>query len=187
MDRQPDRNRLDDVRAHDEVLRTVVQRGVTAAASRFGQHFPDEAALDVQLRDSAARIEALLTRFDGAVEMRVLVPARAAPPQDDAVLEDDAMLEDDRPGPGRRYLEELRRASVPSRPGIASALEGLVLGEKVEALAGGRGTVFAHLVMQDRVQDYRSAVQAHPLVREEHARVVGPLPLYSFAEPGVEP
>ncbi|MEX2179979.1 MAG: GvpL/GvpF family gas vesicle protein [Gemmatimonadaceae bacterium] len=172
----PSRASLDDVRAHDDVLRLVVDMGITVAASRFGQRFPDEAVLRRHLADSADRIAAVLTSFDGAVEMRLLLPAGSdlLPPRAAEQVPEDA-------GPGRAYLETLRSRVAAPPVSLRAALGPAVLSERVEYLAKSRGVAFAHLVQRENVPGYLEAVGSLPALSD--ARVVGPLPLYSFAEP----
>lgn len=178
MDAGPDRGSLDQVRAHDSALQAVVRQGVTVAATRFGQSFTDDDALCRFVRERGDRIVRVLEESDGCVEMRVLAPglapARPADPMDDA----------SEAGPGRAYLERLRAAANPARPPdlfLRPALGPVVRAERVEALPDAHGVAFAHLVERGREAEYRGAVAS--LAALQGARIVGPLPLYSFAEP----
>lgn len=170
------RGDLVDVRAHDDVLRAIVDAGVTVVASRFGQTFDDDDAARTAVADAADRIVGALETFDGAVEMRVLVAAEppAVPPARKSP--DDASRT-----PGRAYLEQLRARLEPSALPLRSALGPVVRAERIEHLAGGRGVAFAHLVARGDVGAYREAVAGLPALSD--ATVVGPLPLYSFTGP----
>ena len=168
------------IREYDAVLGRFVAAGATVAAVRFGQLFADDAACLDEVRDHGARVAALLRDSRGCVEMRVLLPVTASdedqptPPRASAA------------GPGRAYLESLRaRGEVARHLALAPMLGGVVRAEKMEGFASRRsavrGVAFAHLVHRDDLRAYRAAVRALPALAE--ARVVGPLPLYSFAEP----
>jgi hypothetical protein len=164
-------------RAHDAVLGQFVKAGATVAAVRFGQAFDDDATCIVEVNAHAARVASLLREHQGCVEMRVLLPVEAAPPSPPPQKN---------AGPGRAYLDALR-ASGQVAPDIAlrPIIGPTIRAERVEgfqARAGGvRGIAFAHLVHRDELADYRDALHAVPSLAD--ARVVGPLPLYSFSEP----
>ncbi len=176
VERKPARASLDDVRAHDHALQAVVHHGSTAAATRFGQSFPDDDDARRHVREGGARIAKVLDEYDGCVEMRLLVPTMsvAAPPRADSAVTGT--------GPGRAYLEGLRSRSDVHLKGLAlqPSFGPLVRAERVEELAGSRGVAFAHLVQRDQESEYRSAVAHLPSLAK--AEVVGPLAFYSFAE-----
>ena len=179
----PARPGLDAIRAHDTALRQVVGAGVTAAASRFGQQFPEDAEVCAELGTVAARLTALLDEYDGCVEMRVLLaeaPPDAREGDSGATPGNSARGED--VGPGRAYLESIRAATSTPLKGIAlqPALGPVVMREHVEPL-GQSGVAFSHLVRRDDEGDYRAAIRALPALAE--ARVIGPLPLYVFSRP----
>ena len=169
---------LDAVRAHDGVLRSCVAAGATVAAVRFGQVFDDDDACIREVGERSATVAALLRDSSGCVEMRVLLPVAdtpaAAPAVPPAVT------------PGRAYMESLRaRGEVAPALALRPMLGPVVRAERVEGFASRRenvrGVAFAHLVHRDRLDEYREAVRSVPSLTE--ARIVGPLPLYSFAEP----
>jgi hypothetical protein len=178
LDRAPERASLDDIRAHDHALQSVVQHGSTTAAVRFGQTFATESDVQRHVAVRAERIERVLEEFDGCVEMRILLPMAVEPS-----IEDDRTVSD-ATGPGRAYLEGLR-ARGPGRlkdVTLRDALGPVVRAERVEELAGARGAVFAHLVARSDELAYRAAIAQLPALKE--ARIAGPLAFYSFAEPG---
>jgi hypothetical protein len=183
VDSVPARPGLEDVRAHDSALRLVVSGGVTAAASRFGQHFPGDEELCGELETARRRLTALLEEYDGCVEMRVLLSETPSEPQAaDAGTPSPGDLAAE-VGPGRAYLESLRGGDIGKLAGVAlrPALGPLVFREHIEPLARSGGVVFAHLVRGNREQEYREAIAALPALAE--ARVIGPLPLYVFSVP----
>jgi hypothetical protein len=174
--RVPSRERFDDIRAHDAVLREVMAKDITVAASRFGQMFASDDEICGELSTSAQAMAAHLDRCAGCVEMRLLLaealpekPATEAPtaPSTDV-------------SPGRAYLEAVRtRVQGESRVGVKAALGPVVRSERVEG--NDKSTTFAHLIRREDEDEYRAAVAAFPALVA--ARIVGPLPLYSFAEP----
>lgn len=168
---------IDAVREHDAVLRQFVDAGATVAAVRFGQSFADDAACIAEVAERSPRLETLLRTHRGCIEMRVLLPAET---------ESTGQTAAGSAGPGRAYLEALRaRGQVAPQLALAPMLGPAVRAERVEGFASRKGAVrgvaFAHLVHRDDVSAYREAIRAVPSLAE--ARVVGPLPLYSFAEP----
>jgi hypothetical protein len=176
LEHAPSRPSLDDVRAHDHALQAVVHHGSTAAAVRFGQSFAGDDDMRSHLSERAERAGRLLEDFDGCVEMRVLLrldlERPAAPTVDDEI------------GPGRAYLERLR--SERSRKhveglGLRDAVGPVIRAERVEELPMGRGVVFSHLIARNQEPEYRDALDGLPSLIG--ARVLGPLALYSFAEP----
>lgn len=168
---------LDDVRAHDHALQSVVHHGSTAAAVRFGQTFPTDDDVRRHVGERGTRIARVLSEFDGCVEMRLLVAhsdeALAAAPATEAPADT---------GPGRAYLEQLRGSRERyTSLGLTDALGTVVRAERVEELPKSRGVVFAHLIRRSDERAYREAVSAFPALAA--ASIVGPLALYSFAEP----
>ena len=168
---------LDAVRAHDAVLRRAVDAGATVAAVRFGQLFDDDDACCGEVVARAGRVRALLSEHEGCVEMRILLPV----PGEEAPRSEGDLP----PGPGRAYLESLRPPAAPLHLALKPALGALVRQERVEGFVSRkgrtRGVAFAHLVPRAQLDAYREAIRGLPALAE--ARVVGPLPLYSFAEP----
>jgi hypothetical protein len=175
LERAPQRASLDDIRAHDHALQSVVHHGSTAAAVRFGQTFPSDGDIRKHVAESGARVARLLDTYDGCVEMRLLlsrVPDGDAPPAESSGAPS---------GPGRAYLEHLRESGQRLKGlALAAAIGPIVMAEKVEEIPGGRGVVFSHLIRREDENAYREAVAAIPSLSE--GRVVGPLALYSFAE-----
>jgi hypothetical protein len=172
LDRAPARA-LEDVRAHDHALQSVVHHGATAAAGRFGQTFPDDREARSHVIEQAERIARVLGEWDGCVEMRLLV---ASPPDDvGRRIEEPA-------APGRAYLERVKAdRDALSRLALRGALGPLIRGEKIEHLPNARGIAFSHLIERGDERDYRAAVESLPELSE--CTVVGPLALYAFAEP----
>lgn len=174
LSRSAVRPSLDTIAEHDRVLQRFVDEGATIAAVRFGQLFDDDESCCRSVIERADRVIELLRAQEGAVEMRVLLP-HSEPDVTGSPRESGGI------GPGRAYLESLRGVSAaPTGAGLREALGSLVRVERVEALPQSRGTAFVHLVNRVDVGAYRAAVQAVPGFSA--ARVVGPLPFYSFAE-----
>jgi hypothetical protein len=175
LDRRPERANLDDIRAHDRALQSIVHHGCTAAAVRFGQIFGSDDEMRRHLGERGERLARLLEEHDGCVEMRLLLADVPELDEPTAPLEQAT-------GPGRAYLERLKGASQQrlENLGLYAALGPVVRAERVEGL-GNRGVVFSHLIRRSDEGDYRTAVAALPALAT--AVVVGPLALYSFAEP----
>ena len=176
VDRVPSRSSLEHIRAHDAALRAVVSSGITVAASRFGQFFADDRDACRGLDEHAARVETLLGDLDGCVEMRVLL-AHADVPSDEAASAASS--------PGRAYLEQLKAraalAAARTPPvSLAGALGPVVRRERVEIPPDNAGVVVSHLVRREEEGRYRAAINELPALNA--ARVIGPLPLYSFAD-----
>jgi hypothetical protein len=190
VETMPARASLDDVRAHDAVLQAVVENGSTVAAVRFKQSFANDGDVCRHVAERAERVARLLEDDDGCVEMRLLIPAadeamdfgkvaEARDPSTDSETSAHAV------GPGRAYLETLRAGfrggGRKVNLSLAAALGPTIHAERVEELPKSQGVVFAHLVKREEVQAYRDAVATLPSLAD--ATVVGPLALYSFAEP----
>lgn len=170
--------RLDDVRCHDRVLRVAVEAGCTVIASRFGQAFHDDQELCREVSAHGAAAARTLAAHQGCVEMRILVAGAAGPAATAA-----SPIVSDHESPGRAYLERLRQQHT-ERPLAFSVRAGIgatVRAERVEALPGDAGLAVVHLVARPDLPAWRDAVARLPALAT--SRVVGPLPLYSFAEP----
>lgn len=174
LQRAPDRSRLDDVRAHDALLATVVVAGVTAVASRFGQTFASDAAVHDAVSETGARIAALLRECPGCVEMRVLLPPAIASSL--TASDPDALRSSP---PGTAYLERTRAALRGPNISLASLLPHPVRAERAEVLPHNRGAVVAHLIDRAHIDAHRRTLQAQSALAG--VTVVGPLALYSFA------
>jgi hypothetical protein len=83
--------------------------------------------------------------------------------------------------PGRAYLEQLRsRESRLVSHALQAALGSVVRAEVIHAPEPNTELLaVSHLVRAEDVEAYRAAVARQPELSD--ARVVGPLPLYSFA------
>jgi hypothetical protein len=174
LERAPARN-LEDVRAHDHALQSVVHHGATAAAVRFGQTFASDDDVRTHVAERGERIARLLQDCDGCVEMRLLLALAPEEPQTEPTAEREL-------GPGRAYLEGLRGSNARLKGlGLHDAFGSVVRAERLEELPKNRGVVFSHLIRRTDEVEYRAAVSSFPSLAE--ARVVGPLAFYSFAEP----
>lgn len=171
---------LDDVRTHDRVLQAFVNGGCTVAATRFGQSFADDAEASDHVERFGDRTARLLDEQAGCVEMRLLLTT--PPPAEMAATEPEEAPPTG--GPGRAYLDRIRQGlSAPraERLALRAAIGPVVRLELVEELPRSGGVAFAHLIQRADEAEYRAAVAALPALTE--ARVIGPLPFYSFAEP----
>lgn len=173
LDRAPARA-LEDVRAHDHALQSVVHHGATAAAGRFGQTFADDRDTRSHVIEQAERIARVLAEWDGCVEMRLLI---AATPTAQG-----AQRSEESAAPGRAYLERVKADhDALSHLALRDKLGPLIRGEKVERLPNARGVAFSHLIERGAEPAYRAAINAMPAFAA--GTVVGPLALHAFAEP----
>ena len=173
VEKTPARATLEDVRTHDAVLQAAVDAGTTAVAVRFGQTFSGDDELCRDTEEREARLARVLEEYDGCVEMRLLIPS----------VDEEPTPEVERQiGPGRAYLESLRESRERTdHLALRGAIGPSVRAEVVERLPRVHGVVFAHLVLRDQLEEYRGAISSLPALAD--AKVVGPLALYSFAEP----
>ncbi len=166
---------LDDVRAHDHVLQSIVHHGATAAAGRFGQTFSNEREACENVVEHGARIARVLDDLDGCVEMRVLLSGAVDREVSRARTEADT-------GAGRAYLEQLKaERDALDRLRLRDVLGPVIRAEKVEELPRARGLAFTHLIDRSKEGAYRQAVATLPALAD--ATLVGPLALYTFSEP----
>ena len=190
---------VDRVRAHDAVCAAALAGGETPLPIRFGQTFPDDAAVVVELAARAAVLRPRLARIAGCVELRVVMPRDSLPASEEepiagarapdaASAGSDASREADRPGTAflkrlaRRGREDLARAvgCEEVRDAVRSAAKSLIVGQ--QPCESTRGiSFFPVLIRRAEVDAFRSAIaeilrsQAIPL------SVLGPFAPYSFA------
>lgn len=170
---------LEQVRRHNEVVESACAEQ-TALPVRFGQWFPDRAALDALVLERRDSLTAALRRVAGAMEMGVRVVETAVPagPPDRST--------------GRAYLESLARreaaTSAARERGEAVAEEvrrwlgELVRDERVRPLGTAEGlVVIAHLVDRHDIGNYTARVRG---LSERHRDLrfltSGPWPPYGF-------
>ena len=171
---------VDDVRAHDHALQAVVHHGATVASVRFGQLFKN----DDDLRDWIGRLDKRVVKSlearDGCVEMRLILALASeslAPGQKPTANSQEPV------GPGTAYLEQIRAGRGTDQvKGLAlrSTLGPVVISERVDPVAGGKGAAFSHLIRREDEPAYRQAVAGQPALAG--ATLVGPLAFYSFAD-----
>lgn len=159
---------VENLTSHDLLLREIVSRGITVLAARFGQRFADDAACEAYLRspDASTPFE-LLEKRNGLAEMR-LVSRNVAAAEPKASGK-----------PGTDYLESLKRSAMPpAMVDVDSRFRGIAVAQAVEARRDT--SVVAHLVAHEDVARYLSIVARDPQFGS--TAVIGPLPLYAFAE-----
>lgn len=197
-------------RAHDAVVQSALDTGVTPVPARFGQRFPSDQACVAALEREAARLEALLERVHGMVEMSVIArlgpggpggyggpppiatcdsEPQNAPPASRAAVPTGATH-----GAGRAYLmarkaelaleQNLQRSASALRARVTAALQPLKREEAVRYAPPPAATLtLSHLIARDAVDRYRSALAG---LREGPGSpplaIVGPTAPYRFAE-----
>lgn len=172
---------LENVQLHNAVVESACA-AETALPVRFGQWFPDRAALEALVEERREPLVAGLRRVAGAMEMgvRIVDTTTPAEPPDRST--------------GRAYLESLARREATSgaarRRGEALAeelrqwLDALVRDQRVRPLGTADGLVaIAHLVDRHDTGNYTARVQT---LSERHADLrfltSGPWPPYGFAD-----
>jgi hypothetical protein len=183
---------VDGVRAHDAVVEAALETGTTPVPARFGQRFESDDACCEALRSRAASVESLLADVHGTVEMTLIItPSTRRMIRDlEPVLPE--MFDSETEGPGRRYLDSLRRREA-TTGAIKSAMDELVrsLGRAAGSLVR-RMTVLeqvsrlpfrtiSHLIPRDQVAEYKAAVAGVEAGGELRFLVIGPRAPYSFS------
>lgn len=191
------RPELDEIRAHDAVVRAALEVGGGVVPVRFGQTLEDEAALRAHL-DERGGFAAELERVRGCVEygLRVIAAVAASPgtktsPEDEASPEMGTGSGGAGAPSGRAYLERIARTLHAEEGGLEEAravaarceeaVRGLVRERIEERSKEPAGIAVAHLVQQGNATPYEAGIR-EAIAREERGRVVltGPWPPYSF-------
>jgi hypothetical protein len=157
------------LRAHEAAVRRIADEAQACLPARFGAGAADEQAV---LEALAAREQELLQALElvrGREQMNLRVHGAAA-----AVPAEG--------GPGRRYLEERRRATrLPELDPLRSSLSAVIRAERVERHeeAGLIASVY-HLIDRGASADYRRAVES-TVLDGLRLSLSGPWPPWSFA------
>jgi hypothetical protein len=210
---RPPATGLDEVRAHDAVVRAALTDDGTPIPLRFGQWFAERADLRRQLEARREHWLRLLDRFAGTVEMGVRLcrpatpsivvlaggpaPGPAEPPLPlPEALWPSAASPPALQGAGRQYLERLRTGARAQEVALAAGDElpqllraltsGVVLAERCDAVPDREGQWrMAHLLRRVHMAAYQEAIGQ---LRRHHPDVrvllTGPWPPYSFAADG---
>lgn len=183
---------VEGVRAHDAVVEAALDMGTTPVPARFGQRFDSDDACREALRNRAASVESLLADVQGSVEMTLIItPSTRRMIRDlEPVLPE--MFDTETGGPGRRYLDSLRK-----REAVTGAVKS-VMDELVRALSRAAGSLvkratmleqvsplpirtISHLVARADVAAYKAAVSAIEVGGELRFLLIGPRAPYSFS------
>ena len=197
-------------RAHDAVVQAALETGVTPVPARFGQRFASDDACAAALARESPRLEALLARVQGMVEMSVIarlgtrgsgglggptpIATRDAGVQNAPSPERTAEPPGATGGAGRAYLmrrkaelaleQNLQRAASALRARVTAALQPLPREEAVRYAPPPAATLtLSHLIARDAADRYRSALAE---LRDDPTSpplaIVGPTAPYRFAE-----
>ena len=173
------------VRAHDAVVRAVLEMH-TPLPARFGQTFPDDAALGTAVERRREALLQAVARVWGTVEMTVRALLDPSPAAGGNPLTGES---------GREYLAWLRERQRAEREARAQAdflhkrISDAVLGTVREearaapARSSACSLSVSHLVPRDAVTAYRLTIRA--LIESDpqlRLMVSGPWAPYSFAE-----
>jgi hypothetical protein len=171
---------------HERVIEALMQRHPVLPV-RFGTTFSDPGALSAALDDRSAALRASLRTVAGKVELGVRAIREGAP-------EDDPSAPEAAPTTGRDYILNKVREHRRREVGAAEARRALEpLHHELERLssdARARWSVSpetllaaAYLVGEDRVQDFRAAVdRAEKESRYVRIFCTGPWPPYNFVD-----
>jgi len=167
-----------ELRAHHAIAARVHDAG-PSLPSRFGQVFPNEAAVESAIAARRDELVESLERVGDRVEMAVTLTWREAP----------ARVEASEPRSGREFLES-RAAREHERQDAERAVERLVNELATErplvrhsiCPREGVAAIVAVLIDRDDVRGLRERVVAFDAHDERvEATVSGPMPPYSFA------
>jgi hypothetical protein len=155
--------------AHDRVVASALEQGVTPVPSSLADPYEDDAAMLVDVAAHAPEIEQSLEAIVGKIEMTTIIAMMDAPPAEDSAGRGKAYLEQIRSGPERasvianRIAESLRKAFPDFR-----------------RRSNGSRVAISHLVPVGAEVSYRDAAGA---LGGDGYRVVidGPRAPYSFA------
>lgn len=183
--------------AHQNVLAETGAAGVVLPL-RFGSVAPDDGTVSAVLEERSEHYKERLEALDDRVEYTI-----RATPDEEAVLhrvmadnpEIRAVAEANRQDGGGTYEQRLRlgelvTAAVRAREAedatdVRQALEPVADAVSVDPGADGRLTGVSFLVPRDSAETFLATAER---LRESHAhlelRINGPLPPYSFVEPG---
>lgn len=155
--------------AHDRVIGSALEQGVTPMPASLADPYEDDTALHVDLAAHAHAIELALPAIDGMVEMTTIIAMQDVPPSAGE------------PARGKTYLEQLRTA--PARAAlVADRLVASLEDRFPEARRRGEGSRIgvSHLLPRTAIDLYRTSALA--TAGEGYRMVVdGPRAPYSFA------
>ncbi|MGH7619238.1 MAG: GvpL/GvpF family gas vesicle protein [Gemmatimonadaceae bacterium] len=183
---------VDGVRVHDAVVEAALDTGATPVPARFGQRFDSDDACREALRSRAASVESLLADVRGSVEMTLIItPSTRRMIRDlEPVLPE--MVDEESEGPGRRYLDSLRKREAAT--GVVNA----AIDELAQLLTRAAGSLvrratvlervaplplrtISHLIAREAVAEYKAAVGSIEAGGELRFLIIGPRAPYSFS------
>jgi Gas vesicle synthesis protein GvpL/GvpF len=172
---------------HDGTVRRLAGQVPALLPARFGEWFPDEAALAAKLAPRVPELKEALELVRGSIQMTLRVFGEAAVPPAGSVVEESGL------GPGARYLAERRREqerarSLPEIEPLREILAPYLRAEKTERRGTPPllGTAY-HLVPREKLAGYRAALeQGCGELAGINVQASGPWPPYAFA-PGETP
>jgi Gas vesicle synthesis protein GvpL/GvpF len=171
---------------HERVIEALMQRRPVLPV-RFGTTFSDPGALSTALTDRRPALKASLEQVAGKVELGVRAIREGA-------HDDDPAASEATPATGRDYILNRVREHRRREAGAAEARRTLEpLHHELERLSTDARTRWsvspetllaaAYLVDEDRVEDFRSAVdRAEKKTRDVRIFCTGPWPPYNFVD-----
>jgi hypothetical protein len=156
------------------IVMDLLQRGSAILPARFGSVISEQELKRIVARRSS-EIEKALALVKGHRQMTLRVfgePDTSRPPEA-------------RRTSGTAFLESLRERAhhvPPEATVIRAHVDGLVSAERVEPGAAGARLVAFHLVVTDRVEEYRNrAASLESKLAPHRVLVTGPWPAFAFA------
>jgi hypothetical protein len=189
---------IEGIRAHNDVVEAAMETGSTPVPARYGQRFDNDDACRAALASRSPSVKQLLDTMQGFVEMTVLVTPSTMRMVRDLEPVIPEMLDSPGAGPGRRYLDTLRKREA--RTGeISQATDDIA--ERLDAAAAqfvertlSHQTVtpmplrtISHLVRREDVAAYRDAIERVNSSGDYRLLLIGPRAPYSFSALGSEP
>ena len=155
--------------AHDRIIGSALQQGVTPMPASLTDPYEDDAALRADIAGHVAGIERAFPAIAGMIEMTTIVAVHDAPPAADS------------PGRGKAYLEQIR--SAPARAAAVADRLSVSLNARFpdsRRRDDGARVALSHLMPRAAIDLYRTMALG---VAGDGYRIVidGPRAPYSFA------
>jgi hypothetical protein len=179
---------VDRLKAHDGVCAAALAVGETPLPIRFGQSFPDDAALVRGVTQRETTLRERLERVAGCVELRVVVTRGRDADVHEATHIDESETEPE--GPGTSFLRRLARvgradlarevACEEARHAVRTAASAFIVEQqRCEATRGL--AFFPVLVRRSDVSVFRDMAETILSSQQIDLSILGPFAPYSFS------
>ena len=182
----------DGVRAHDAVVEAALETGTTPVPARFGQRFVSDDACRAAIASKAESVGSVLADLQGFVEMTLIVTPSTRRMLRELQPVIPEIFEPETRGPGRKYLDSLRRREA-ATGAVQEAIDELAVDLSESTRNWVRRTVvhdtvtplplrtISHLIARRDIGQYKEAVVGVPHGREFRYLLIGPRAPYSFS------